>query len=124
MCIKYLASQKQKRKEYRVRYQLVHYLSDHLYVNNNNVVVWYKGSFISSKCHEDEEFSYTKGILVCIAKIAGYNYKMIKERLAKRGCQNSDKAELFLLFDIAKEKFYLDENDIKILVTAINLIKV
>lgn len=122
MFIKYLIEQSRKRKEYRIRYNFVHYLSDRLYMNDNNIVAWYKGSLITSKCHENEKFNSTKGVLVCIAKIAGYTYKDIRNKLAERECQESDKAELFYLYEIAKKEFYLTENDIKILVTSINLI--
>lgn len=123
MLVKYFFERSRKRKENNIRYNFMRYLSDHLYMQNNNIVAWYKGSFITSKCHEKERFNSAKGVLVCIAKIAGYTYGDIKTKLEERGCQESDKAELFYLYDIAKNKFYLTENDVKNLVISINLIE-
>lgn len=107
---------KKNRKEIK-RLQMIEYLSDHCYLVSpaNNIVIWYKDEFFGSQCHKEETFNIKKGLLVCISKIAGYTYNKIKDKLKLRGCENSDSAELFFLYDIAFNSFGLTENDIELI---------
>jgi hypothetical protein len=96
----------------------IDYFCSHFYVilPDRNIVLWYRDGFIYSQCHKLEEFDSHKGVLVCLSKAAGVSYTDIKEKLKKRGCEDSDSAELFYLYDLAKEKFFLTEKDIDMIV--------
>ena len=109
------------RKMLKKKEKFINYFCSHFYVipPDRNIVLWYQDGFIYSQCHKLEEFDSHKGVLVCLSKAAGISYTDIKAKLAKRGCEDSDSAELFYLYDLAKEKFFLDEKDIDMIANSI-----
>ena len=104
--------------------ELIEYLTNHCYMISptNNISIWYKNSFFNSKCHKEEIFNIKKGLLVCLSKMAGYNYSDIKEKLLIRGCSDSDKTELFYLYDIVYDAFGISESDVDFLSKNIEIV--